>query len=94
MERISVLIAGLVLSATPLVAEQITIETNDNVMFIRCVDQFGFAQCEMIFEFNDEYYDCIAFDADGKPLATGTGQGGSVTFPELDASLVADVKCR
>lgn len=94
MERIYVLIAGLVLSATPVAAEQITIETNDNAMFIRCVDQYGFAQCEMIFESKDEYYDCIAFDGDGKPLATGTGQGGSVIFAELDATLVADVKCR
>lgn len=94
MERTIALIAGMVLSAPPLAAEQITIETNDNVMFIRCVDQFGFAQCEMIFESNDEYYDCIAFDAGGKPLATGTGNGGSVMFSELDAALVADVKCR
>ncbi len=80
MERVYLVIAGLVLSATPIAAEQITIETNDNVMFIRCVDQFGFAQCEMIFESNDELYDCIAFNADGKPLATGTGNGGSVMF--------------
>lgn len=94
MKKVFLSIAGLVLSATQLGAGQIIIETNDNVMFIRCIDNYGLAQCEMIFESNNEYYDCIAFDSDGRPRATGIGTGGSVTFQELDAALVADVQCR
>jgi len=75
-------------------AETVPIEMDDGVKFIRCTDMFGIAKCDIIFEISTNYYDCIAFDATEAPLATGTGFGGSVMFPDLDASLIADVKCR
>ena len=88
------LVSGLTFAATQVSSEQITIETNDGVHLIRCIDQFGFARCEMIFESEAEYCNCIAFDADGAPLATSIGSGSFVRFADLDASLVADVRCR
>jgi hypothetical protein len=94
MDRAILLIVGLVLSGTQLDAKQLIIETDESALLIRCIDQFGFAKCEMIFESKDKFYECIAFDTDRKPIATGVGSGGSVMFAELDAAIVADVKCR
>jgi hypothetical protein len=80
--------------ANPILAETITIEADDGADFIRCVDMFGIASCEMIFESVDKYYNCIAIDATGSPIATGVGSGSSVLFQDLDHTRVADVKCR
>ena len=96
MARIkSLLVVWPVFLATHAFSEQITIETDDGVHLIRCIKAGGtYAQCEMVFESADEYYDCIAFDPNGKPIATGIGNGGKVNFKDLDYTLIADVKCR
>ena len=84
----------ILFSAPPAIAGTLSIEVDDSALFIRCVDMFGSAQCDMVLEDGNKYYDCIAINAEGKPIATGIGNGGNVTFPALDAAVVTDVKCR
>lgn len=86
--------ASIFVFASSVSAGTLSIEVDDSALFIRCVDMFGSAQCDMVFEDNAKYYDCIAITAEGKPIATGIGNGGNVTFPALDAAAVTDVKCR
>lgn len=86
--------ASIFVFASSVSAGTLSIEVDDSALFIRCVDMFGSAQCDMVFEDSSKYYNCIAINAEGKPIATGIGNGGSVTFPALETAVVADVKCR
>ena len=81
-------------TATQASAETVEIEMDGSATLIRCLDIVGHAECEMVFESADKIYNCIAFDVDAKPIATGLGNGGSVLFKDLDHTLIADVKCR
>lgn len=88
------LLSFLLISATQAQGETVTLEMDDGAMFIRCVDLGGTASCEMVFADNSRMYSCIAFDGDGKPIATGNGISTQVLFADIDNSIIADVKCR
>lgn len=86
---------ALSLIATHATAETITLEMEDGVLFLRCTDMFGVANCEVILPDVDAMYSCIAFDGSGKPIAqVPTFGDGMALFPELDAELVSTIKCR
>lgn len=89
-----IILASTFVFSVPASAVAFSIEFDDSALFIRCIDMYGSAQCDMVFEDSSKYYNCIAINAEGKPIATGIGNGGSVTFPALETAVVADVKCR
>jgi hypothetical protein len=94
MKTIITAVLATALSTSMLLAAPFTIQTDDEVLFIRCTDMFGTASCEAIFPDLDEVYRCIALDVEGKPLAVTAAIGGSLMYADLNASLVADIKCR
>lgn len=91
----SALAALLVLAPVLAVAEPLVFEADDGARFIRCTDLFGTASCEVLLDAGAPYYECVALDASGDPLAAATAMVGiPVTFNQLDAALVAEVVCR
>lgn len=91
------MVLGVLVLASGAQAETITFEADGEARFIRCVDMFGTASCEMIFPSDrpDTYYACVALDPADQPLASTTGMPGvGVLFQDLDAKLVDRVVCQ
>lgn len=77
-------------------AQGITITAADGFMFIRCVDMFGSASCEYLVDDRTGVLNCVAFDADSRPIASqmSLANTGQVDFIDLDFTRVRDVICR
>ena len=95
MKTLLTAVMATALSTSMATAAPFTIETDDNVLFIRCTDNLGGTVfCEVIFPDLEVIYSCIALDAEDKPLAVTAAISGMLMYPNLSASLIADIKCR
>jgi hypothetical protein len=94
------LAAVLALAGGQAGAETITFEADGEVVFIRCVDSFTTASCEMIFPpgTSPNAYLCLALDNAGQAIAAVAAPGfvapSGVRFPSMPIAQIASVRCR
>lgn len=76
-------------------AEAITFESDERIMIIRGVQLLSHANYELLGN-KDSQIQCVAMDANGKPLAVSTGYAeiGSITFTDMQTDDIAKVACR
>ncbi|MBJ6372982.1 hypothetical protein [Sedimentitalea arenosa] len=88
---ISALLLGFASAAGSQVIE---FQADGDVVIVRTVEMFGSAKTEFIGQ-PGQYYQCVAFDQDDKPLGvtTATTELGAI-FQDLPAADVAKVVCR
>lgn len=90
-----VAVAGLAFPATS-IAETLTIDVDDGVRLIRCLDLFGDAQCDLITNTDSAFKSCVALDANDTPIATTSVVSGitSAIFPQMDPTSIARILCQ
>ena len=76
-------------------AETITFESDEEIMVVRGVQMLSHANFELLGN-KDGQIQCVAIDANGKPLAVSTGYAeiGSIMFTDMQTSDIAKVACR
>jgi len=76
-------------------AETITFESDEEIMIVRGVQMLSHANFELLGN-KDGQIQCVAIDANGKPLAVSTGYAeiGSIMFTDMQTSDIAKVACR
>lgn len=80
----------------PAAAQPIVIEAAEGFVLVRCLDMFGTAACEFLVAPGADVLNCVAFDAEGQPLAVAPAFAatGQVMFAELSAGRIDRVICR
>lgn len=83
------------LLATPAAAETLSFQVDDSILVVRGVQSGSYANYEIIAEGSDPFQ-CIALDAQGKPLAANMTYAamGMAIFEDLQVSDVDRVVCR
>ena len=76
-------------------AENLTFQSDDSVLIVRGIDNYGIATFEFIGAAG-QIYQCIALDSDGNPLAVSTAMAdvGQILFTDLEVTTVEKVTCR
>lgn len=92
------ILGALVLALAPVAtaAQPIVVEAPDGFMHIRCTNSFGTAACEFLAASPEGFLRCVAFDAEGQPLAVAPASArmGQVQFADLDAAQIDRVICQ
>lgn len=92
MMRLAVALA-LLAGATQ--AETITFEADSEARFVRCVEFFGDASCELIMPQGQELYTCVALDGSNEPLGVAQIFSGlPAIYTDLEADLIDRVACQ
>lgn len=91
-----VALASMAASGASAESRSITVVAEDGFHFIRCIDMYGDAQCEYLVDDHTVDLSCVAFDANGAPVATSVSMAflGNVVFFDVDASIIGSVICR